>query len=317
MVSFCLSLGLCAFALSLVFCLLLIPLLKRRKVGQEILSYVTEHRQKSGTPTMGGIAFIAAATLACLLLVKEKDRLLYVTLAIGFAFLLVGFLDDFLKLRHKRNEGLKPYQKIFFQLSVALIAGVFCFVNGYTLLYIPFTGFAVDIGALMIPLSVFVFLATVNCVNLTDGLDGLAASSCVGYFFCFSLLIILQGEYLSLAFVGFALVGALLAFLLFNTNKASVFMGDTGSLALGGFAGAVGVFSGNLLAVALIGFVFVLSGITVILQVIYYKCTRRRIFPMAPIHHTFQKMGHSEAKISFFYFLSTLFLGTLVLLFYC
>lgn len=167
----------------------------------------------------------------------------------------------------------------------------------------------------MIPLCAFVFIATVNSVNLTDGLDGLAASSSLSFFLCMGILIYLQSEFEELSLLSCSLCGALAAYLIFNTNKASVFMGDTGSLALGGFAAAVGVFSGNLIYIAVIGFVFVLSSITVIIQVIYYKKTKKRIFLMAPVHHHFQEKGYSECKISYVYAVITLFLGACCILF--
>lgn len=301
--------GFFAFTLCFLITFILIPLLKKAKAGQNILVYVKEHKGKSGTPTMGGIAFVSSAIAAALFFAEERDRLLTVSCAVGLSFMLVGMLDDILKLKHKKNEGLKPYQKIIFQLLLSIILGLFCVRGGYTLVYFPFSGFAIDIGWWMLPLSVFVFIATVNCVNLTDGLDGLAASSSSAYFLSFGLLISIQGEFTNLALLCFCLVGALASYLVFNTNKASIFMGDTGSLALGGFAAAVGIFSGNLLTIAIIGFVFVLSGITVIIQVIYYKKTKRRIFLMAPVHHHFQMKGYSESKIAYAYFVVTLMLG--------
>ncbi len=306
--------ALCSFLLCFFLSLALIPLLRRLGAGQNILSYVKEHAAKSGTPTMGGIAFVLSACLVSVLFSREKDRLLLVVCAVGAAFMIVGFIDDFLKFRHRRNEGLTPRQKILFQFAVSLIVGVYCCKNGYTLVYFPFTGFAVDIGWYMLPLAAIAFVATVNCVNLTDGLDGLAAASSFSYFLCMGILVLLQGEFPSLSLISVALSGALAAYLIFNTNKASVFMGDTGSLSLGGFAASVAVFSGNILYILIVGFVFVLSGITVVLQVIYYKRTRKRIFLMAPVHHHFQQKGYSECKISYVYAILTMILGLLCIL---
>jgi len=307
---------LCAF-LSFALCLLLsmglIPLLKKLKAGQNILSYVEEHKQKAGTPTMAGIAFVIAS-VAVFLTAYRGDRLIIILACIFIAFCLVGFTDDMLKLKSGKNEGLTPWQKIFFQLAVSLAAGIYGAKNGYTLIYLPFTGLAFDIGWYMLPLSVFVFVAATNCVNLTDGLDGLASSSCGAYFFCFSLLCAYQGEFENVAAAGFSLVGALMAFLIFNSYKASAFMGDTGSLALGGFVAATGIFTGNILYIAIIGLVFVLSGISVIIQVIYYKRTGKRAFLMAPLHHHLQKKGYSECKISFVYFCVTMALGSVCVL---
>ena len=302
-----------SFALSAVFCALVIPLLKRVGAGQNILSYVKEHKSKSGTPTMGGLAFIPAACIVALFFTDVKDKPYYVALAVGLGYLLVGFLDDLLKKIRGNNLGLRPYQKIFFQLAVAVIASVYCCVEGLTALTIPYTKLTFDIGWWMLPLGVFVFLATVNGVNLTDGLDGLAGSTSAVFFLFLGLLIALQGGG-AVTKLCLALAGALGGYLIFNTNRASVFMGDTGSLSLGGFAASIALFSGNALAIPIAGGAFVLSSISVILQVIYYKKTGKRIFLMAPIHHHFQEKGYSEGKISYVYAILTAVAGATLLL---
>lgn len=308
--------ALVAFALSLVFCFALIPVLRRLKAGQNILVYVKEHKSKSGTPTMGGLAFIAAATIACAVLLRKAEKTLLVTLAIGLAYMAVGFLDDYLKRRHKENMGLRAWQKLVFQLCIAVLAGIYCYRAGYTKLYLPFTQKQWELSWWIIPLVSFAFIATVNAVNLTDGLDGLAGGACVPFFASFGALIVLQGGSDSLACVCFALVGALVAYLLFNVSPASVFMGDTGSLALGGFAACVGAFSGNTLYIAVVGITFVFSVISVAVQVIYYKATGgKRVFLMAPIHHHFQEKGYSESKIAYAYSAITLIVGVVCLLF--
>lgn len=310
------TLALVAFFVSLVFCSLFIPLLRKLKAGQNILSYVKEHKKKSGTPTMGGLAFIPAAVLAVALFTRNAQKPLLVTLAISLAYMAVGFMDDSLKKKHKENLGLKAWQKFVFQACIALLASIFCVRNGLTYLYVPFTKIKWEIGLWLFPLSSFVFLATVNAVNLTDGLDGLAASVSVPFFLTFGVLIALQGDLYGLSGVCFALVGALLAYLLFNAPPASVFMGDTGSLALGGFASCIAVFTGNALYIAVVGLAFVFSVISVVLQVIYYKVTNgKRIFLMSPVHHHFQQKGYSESKISYAYFLATLLLGAVCLIF--
>lgn len=302
---------------SACFCALLIPVLRRAKAGQPILGYVREHSYKSGTPTMGGVAFIAAAAIAAALFGVFADKRAAVALAFGVACTAVGFLDDFMKFHRRCNLGLRAYQKIVFQAAIALLAGLYCRYDGLTLLYIPFTNIAVDIGGWMIPLAAFVFVAAANCVNLTDGLDGLAASVCFWYFAALAALIFFlagAGGVL-LSRLCLALCGALAGYLLFNTHRASVFMGDTGSLGLGGFAAALAVFSGNALYVAILGIMFVFSGISVILQVIYYKRTGRRLFRMAPLHHHFQQKGYGEAKIAFAYSFVTAAAGVVCLLF--
>ncbi len=302
-----------AFAASCVLLLLLVPLLKKLKAGQYILGYVKEHENKGGTPTMGGLAFICAILIVGFFTLGFDCAEANLTFAVTAGFMVVGFLDDFLKIYRKENEGLKPYQKIIFQLAIAIIAAVYSYFSGITKLNIPFLGISPDIGWGIIPLVLFIFLATVNCVNLTDGLDGLAGGTSTAYLIALGLILCVQRvNFAPLCFIG---VGALCAFLIFNTNKASVFMGDTGSLALGGFISCLSVFSGNCLYIPIIGIMFVLSGISVIIQVIYYKRTRKRVFLMAPIHHHFQKKGYSECKISFAYFIFTALVGIICLIF--
>ncbi|MDE7301429.1 MAG: phospho-N-acetylmuramoyl-pentapeptide-transferase, partial [Clostridia bacterium] len=291
---------LAAFAASFVLTAALMPLLKRLKAGQYILGYVKEHKEKSGTPTMGGLAFITAIIAISILFLRFEDRTVNLTLIIVGGFMLVGFLDDFLKIYKKKNEGLKPYQKIIFQVCIAAVAAAYCYLNGLTEVYIPLGGglhFNIFWG--IIPLVIFVFVATVNCVNLTDGLDGLAGSTSLCYLLAMGIMLALND--VSVATVCFIAVGALAAFLVFNVNKASVFMGDTGSLALGGLIACVTVFSGNTLYLPVLGITFVFSGISVIIQVIYYKRTGRRVFLMSPAHHHFQMKGYSESKITYVY----------------
>ena len=303
-----------AFGVSLLLLFILLPLLRRLKAGQYILGYVKEHKDKGGTPTMGGLAFIAAIIVVGLCVVGISDSKANFTFAITAGFAVVGFLDDFLKIYRKENEGLKPYQKIIFQLAIASIAATYCYINGITQLYIPFgNGATFNIGWGIIPLVLFVFLACVNCVNLTDGLDGLAGGTSLVYLFIFG--IILAEQKANQAVLCFIAVGAIGAFLLLNANKASIFMGDTGSLALGGYISCVSVFTGNTLYIPLLGIMFVISGISVILQVIYYKRTRHRIFLMAPLHHHFQMKGYTECKITYAYAVITAIIGMICLLF--
>ncbi len=301
-----------SFALSLAFCLMLIPLLRRLKAGQNILSYVKEHTSKGGTPTMGGLAFIGGATLSCVALVQKASRSLLIALAVGLAFTAVGFLDDYLKRKRKQNLGLRAWQKLCFQGAIALLVSIYCLRSGNTELYLPFVGVRAQVGWWILPIGVFVLLATVNAVNLTDGLDGLASGVSLPFFSCFGAIISLQGQNGELATLCFCLTGGLLAYLLFNSPPASVFMGDTGSLGLGGFAATVALFSGNALFIPFIGACFVFSVISVLMQVIYYKATGgKRIFRMAPVHHHFQQKGYSESKISYAYFVVTLLMGLL------
>lgn len=301
--------ALTAFTLSFLFLLVLIPVLRKMKAGQNILVYVKEHKSKGGTPTMGGLAFIFAAVIASAFFIRKMDRTVAITYLIGISYMIVGLLDDFLKKKHRENLGLRAWQKFFFQCIIAIFSGIYCYRRGLTEWNVPFVTKKWEIGWFVIPMSAFIFVAIVNAVNLTDGLDGLAAGVSTPFFLSFGALVILQGGS-SLAMICFALVGALMAYLLFNAPPASVFMGDTGSLALGGFAAAIAIFSENALYLPLIGVCFVFSVISVIIQVIYYKATGgKRVFLMAPAHHHFQKKGYSESRISYAYFVITALLG--------
>lgn len=302
--------ALVAFFISLFFCFMLIPLLRRLKAGQNILFYVKEHKSKSGTPTMGGLAFVTAAVLTAVLFIGKVERTFVITLAIGLAYMAVGLIDDFLKRKHKENLGLRAWQKFAFQTAIAVAAGCYCIRAGLTTLHVPFFAASIELGLWTLPLAVFVFLGTVNAVNLTDGLDGLASGVSVPFFLTLGIIVSIQAGGDMIPTLCFALVGALLAYLLFNVPPASVFMGDTGSLSLGGFAACIGVFTGNALYIAIVGLPFVFSVISVIMQVIYYKATGgKRVFLMSPVHHHFQQKGYSESKISYAYFVISLIAG--------
>ena len=260
---------------------------------------------------MGGLAFVCAAVLVSLFFIGE-DRSAAVSLAVGVGYLIVGFLDDLLKKKHKENLGLKAWQKLAFQTLVAIFAGLYCLKAGADRIYLPFFKKTIALGVWCLPFCVLVYLSLVNCVNLTDGLDGLAAGVSLPFFLFLAVIMAIEGESFAMVCLALTLVGTLAAYLMFNASPASVFMGDTGSLALGGFAASIAVFSGNALYVPILGIMFVLSGITVIIQVIYYKATGgKRVFLMAPIHHHFQQKGYSESKIAYAYAVVTLVMGAL------
>lgn len=308
---------LCAFAVCVLLCGMLLPLLKKLKAGQEILEYVTEHSSKRGTPTMGGIAFIITITLLSAIFCNWSNRATAVTVAVFFAYGVVGFLDDFIKIRYKRNMGLHAYQKIIVQLAIAVLVSIF--VRGEVSigdkLRIPFTDITVNIGFWIIPLVIFIYLACTNSVNLTDGIDGLATSTTI----CFlaGMIALLNREKRLLDAMGDTLayrqtndivtlcyisIGALAAFLLFNSNDAKVFMGDTGSLALGAMVACVAIFTRMSLFIPIVGLMFVVSSVSVIMQVVYFKATKgKRIFLMAPFHHHLQKKHWSETRICVLY----------------
>ena len=314
--------GFCSLILTLVSGKILIPLLKKIKAGQTVLKYVENHKSKNGTPTMGGLFFVLSASIIFLLFGGYNGRIAIVSLSIGLAFLVVGFIDDFIKIHFRQNEGLKAYQKIIFQLSISLVAGVFAFRNSITQFNLPFCDVVIDLGWWTIPIVSIIFIAITNSVNLTDGLDGLAGSVSAVYLLSILIIITLQTktslsvmEKDSVLLLCACLFGALLGFLFYNTNKASVFMGDTGSLSLGGFLGSISIFTSNSFFIPVLGIMFVASSISVIMQVLHYKRTKRRIFLMAPLHHHLQLKGHSETKITYYYTLITLVMGSLSVLF--
>ena len=172
----------CSLFLTLISGVFALPLLRKLKVGQPILHYVKTHKQKSGTPTMGGLFFILPSVIIFVIFGGLKARLAIVCLSIGLAYLIVGFLDDFIKIKFKKNEGLKPYQKIIFQIAIAIMAGVYAYKNGFSVFYVPFIMAEVKVGAFAIPIITIIFLAITNSVNLTDGLDGLAGQVSLVYF---------------------------------------------------------------------------------------------------------------------------------------
>lgn len=298
------------FLLSMLIAPLVIKIMKKLKAGQVILGYVVQHSEKAGIPTMGGFIFLLPVAIITLILGYSRLSLVAVALMLGYG--LIGFLDDFLKIKTHNNMGLKPYQKIAGQLGLALIAAFFCYKNPVigAEINLPFSDKVWDMKGWFVPFTVLVYLATTNGVNLTDGLDGLAASVTTVYFITFFLIIAaavvgyeyygqpLEGaEYTGLSVFAASMTGGLLAFLWYNFNPASIIMGDTGSLALGGAAASVAVFSKNPLLILMSGIMMVVSCISVILQVAYYKLTKKRIFLMAPYHHHLEKKGYTEWKI--------------------
>ena len=305
-----------SFILTVICGSVFVRVLRKKKIAQPIYEYVEEHKGKKGTPTAGGLFFIIPASLVFLLSNAEKSRSSFVALAIGIAFMLVGFLDDFIKLKSKKNEGLKPYQKIIFQVGIALIFGAYAYFNGITEFRVPFSTESVDFGVYTVFFDAFIFVATTNCVNLTDGIDGLASSVSLVYLLFLSFIIYKSvGGYDEYITLSVSLIGALSGFLVFNKSKASVFMGDTGSLSLGGFISALSILSGNGFYILILGIVFVLTGISVIIQVAYFKLTKKRVFLMAPFHHHLQMKGLSEEKIVYYYSLLTVLTGAVSLIF--
>ena len=306
------------FLIGLVVAVLLgfpvLALCKRFHLSQTILHYVDKHSAKAGTPTMGGWIFILASIGVSLFFIgwDEPASLLVLVATLCYGFL--GFLDDFIKVKYHKNEGLKPYQKIIGQVGLALVVALFVYFKVGS--SIDFFGIRLDLGFFVIPFIVFFFVAVTNAVNLTDGLDGLAGGVSGVYLVFFALILIVIGGFEDYALIGLAMAGALVGFLLFNGFPAKIFMGDTGSLAIGGMIAAIAAVSGLELIMPIIGIMFVLSVISDILQVAYYKKTKKRIFKMAPLHHHFEKLGVHENRIVAIYIVITLVLGAACLLGY-
>ncbi|MDJ1110832.1 MULTISPECIES: phospho-N-acetylmuramoyl-pentapeptide-transferase [Macrococcus] len=295
--------GVITFILTAILVPLFIPLLKRMKFGQSIREEGPKsHMVKSGTPTMGGLTFLISTILlsaiACFFVEDNGPLILLILVTVGFG--LIGFVDDYIIVVKKNNQGLTSKQKLLFQIIIAILFYVVSNVLGLLSLSneinIPFT----DIG---IPLSIFYVIFIIfwqvgfsNAVNLTDGLDGLATGLSIIAFSCYFYLAIVQGA-TAIAYFSAILIGSLCGFLIYNKNKAKLFMGDTGSLALGGVIATVSIMLNQELTLIFIGFVFVVETLSVMMQVTSFKLTGKRIFKMSPLHHHFEMVGWSEWKI--------------------
>ncbi len=287
------------FLLGVVFYNILLPYLIKLKFGQQVRDDGPQsHLSKSGTPTMGGVIFLTALLVGSLIFIKGNlDILALLFITIGYG--IIGFIDDYIKVVKKRSLGLKPMQKIIGQLIITTIFLYYLISTKENLgsIYIPFgQGTTINLGLLYFPFFYIVMIATVNSVNLTDGLDGLASgvSILVSIFFGFASLNLGSSVYVAC----WVLAGSLSAFLLFNSNPAKIFMGDTGSLALGGFIAGVATMLGMELFIIIVGIVYVVESLSVIIQVAYFKKTGgKRIFKMAPFHHHLELSGYKEQKI--------------------
>ena len=301
------TVALISFVLTVIISKIVIPILRGHKIGQSIrLEGPVSHRSKAGTPTMGGICFIMAMLVALAVMTviyavfdRQKELIpLALTLALALANGLVGFVDDYCKLVKKQNEGLKAYQKFLLQM---LVAGIYVVVLNYlgyidTSLHIPFTGIAIELGWVYYVFAVFLIVGMANSVNLTDGIDGLATSVTlvVAGFFAVVAFSMLSAP---LALMSAALIGGLLGFLIFNANPAKVFMGDTGSLFLGGAVTGAAFMINEPLIILIAGGIYVMETLSVMIQVTSFKLRNKRVFKMTPIHHHFEKCDWSEWKI--------------------
>lgn len=288
-----------SFAVSAAAGPVIIPILRRLKVGQTVRDDGPQtHLKKNGTPTMGGIIFLLGVIVTSLFYVKDYPKIipiLFVTLGFG----LVGFLDDYIKVVLKRSEGLTPGQKMAGQIVITAVFAYYMVKMsdvGLQML-IPFGGGKyLDLGWLSVPLMFFVVIGTVNGTNFTDGLDGLATSVTIMVAVFFTVVAI--GTDSGIAPVTCAVTGGLLGFLLFNVYPAQVFMGDTGSLALGGFVASTAYMLNMPLFIVIVGVIYLVEVLSVIIQVTYFKATHgKRFFKMAPIHHHFEKCGWSETRV--------------------
>lgn len=291
-----------AFILSVIITKFEIPVL-RKKAGQNIREDGPQsHLSKAGTPSMGGIAIIIAASVTAVAAKvamggSALDTAVIILVFVGFG--LIGFFDDYLKVIKKNNLGLRAYQKFGLQTVLSVVLAVYLanWTVGSTSVYIPIADIYVDFGIWYIPFVVFVVLAMTNAVNLTDGLDGLASGVTAFISLFFAVAGLIYG-FVSGAYFCAAMCGGCLGFLVFNRNPAKVFMGDTGSLALGGGLAAAAIVMKLELLLPIVGLIYVIEALSVVLQVGYFKMTGgKRIFKMAPIHHHFEKCGYSEVQV--------------------
>ncbi len=322
------------FLSSFVFSVCLMPIIikifKKNQAKQTILGYVEEHKSKNGTLTMGGVVFMITTLIMSLIFIKF-DLDWFVCLVVALFFGVLGFMDDHLKIKYKQNLGLRAYQKIIGQVGISIIFAFFVYFSqtGGNI-FLLFGSKTFDIKWVVIPFVVLVMVATTNSVNLTDGLDGLAGSVSFVYLLMFiaicSILgnkLYLNGEtgkiltnFQNINMLSASFMGAILGFLMFNTNKASIFMGDVGSLCLGGYIGASACLLGLEFLVLVLGVCFVFSAVSVILQVVFFKLTKKRIFKMAPFHHHLQMSGLTEPKIVAIYSAVTFCVGLICIIFY-
>ena len=290
-----------SFILAYLLGKILIPILHRMKYGQSIREEGPKaHMKKQGTPTIGGLIFIISTFIVTILYsvfyveTFKNDAVIILLIFLAFGF--VGFLDDYLKIRRKKNLGLRAYQKMILLMLITFVIYVFSKDTLGTNLYIPILNVNINLYYLYLPFLFIYFTGVTNAVNLTDGLDGLATTVTIIVLIFLFLISFVFGK-VDIGIFAFILIGSLMAFLIFNVNPARVFMGDTGSLALGGAVASISFLLGIEVVLILAGIIYVIEALSVIIQVVVYKFTRKRVFKMAPIHHHFEHLGWSENKI--------------------
>ena len=302
--------------LSYIFGIVLIPILKNNKKDQVLNIYLEEmHRGKKDTPTMGGIIFVVVPiTIMIILFILKKISISYNLIIVMFTYVsysTIGFIDDFLIIKRHNNNGLSESSKLFFQIICATIVFYLFLKSGNEpLLWIHTLNIKFNIGWLYGILILLVLTSSSNAVNLTDGLDGLAGGLTLISLFIFGIIILNTGwleGYKEITYLIFSIIGSLISFLIFNSNPAKIFMGDTGSLALGSLLGILAILSRYEILLVVICFVFVIETLSCIIQRIYYKLTHKRIFPMTPIHHTFEKKFPEIEVVRLFWLIGLLF----------
>ena len=294
------------FLLATAFGLFLIPLLKRIKVGQRINVYVENHQKKSGTPTMGGLIFIIPTIITTIILLLtnkiEFSVNLLIILFVFISYSLIGFLDDYISIKHKENKGLSQIQKLFLQFIVALIFYILYrkYTNANSVLEITLLHIKWNLDWFYGIFILLLLVGSSNAVNLTDGLDGLAGGLSAIAFLAFGLIswgsYWIEG-YQDMGIFCFVLVGSIMGFLVYNTNLAKIFMGDTGSLTLGATLATIAILTNHELSLAVIGGVFVIETISVIIQITSVIFFKKKVFLMTPIHHHFERLGWRESDI--------------------
>ena len=289
------------FGLTAILGYAIIPLLRRMKFGQSIREEGPQaHMKKAGTPTMGGLIFLVAILIATPILsyingVLTTQTIVLLLVLVGFG--IIGFIDDFIIVVMKRNLGLTSLQKLIGQIIIAIFAFFLLKLGPFdTVISIPFTGFEIDMGIFYVVFLIFWLVGFSNAVNLTDGLDGLVSGTSSIAFSAFGILAVSYNQQ-DIAMFSFVVSGAMLGFLLFNMKPARVFMGDTGSLALGGALAMISMLIKQEFLLLIIGIVYVIETLSVIIQVISFKTTGKRVFKMSPIHHHFELSGWSEWKV--------------------
>lgn len=314
-----LSCAIICFLVSLIVAPLIIRRLKKLKAGQNILIYVEQHKDKSGTPTMGGLIFILSACVGYLFTLGSNNMLATISMMALMFFGCLGFLDDFIKIRYMQNEGLKPYQKVIGQVGLSLIIAIYIYMSDLvgSEMIIPFFDVTINVGYWIIPIVVIFYIAVTNSVNLIDGLDGLCGGVSSVVLLAFSIVLLntmssVDGVYLeeinNIYIVTLSVFGAVLGFLCFNMYPARVFMGDTGSLAIGGFLSSIFALTHEYFLIIILGIAYVVTTISVILQVVSFKLTKKRIFKMTPIHHHFEQYVH-ESKVTSVYIILSIIIS--------